>query len=81
MSVLRKHLVIGHFSFFLVFFFSTFYWSPSIGKLCMTAVSFVKITESNEVNVLENNVRLLLLHKFNGLGFKRPPRDLPNVNA
>ena len=47
----------------------------------MTAVSFVKITESNEVNVLENNVRLLLLHKFNGLGFKRPPRDLPNVNA
>ena len=33
------------------------------------------------VNVLENNVWLLLLHKFNGLGFKHPPPDLANVNA
>ena len=33
LSVLRKHLLIGHFSF------SPFFWSPSIGKPNMTPVS------------------------------------------
>ena len=38
-SVLRKHLVIGHFSLFS--FFSAFHWSSSIGKPRMTPVSLI----------------------------------------
>ena len=44
---LRRHLVIGQFNFSIGFL--CFHWSPSIGKLRMTPVSFVKSTESYEV--------------------------------
>ena len=54
LSVLRKHLAIGQFSFF-----SAFHWLPSIGKPCMTLVSFVKSMESYNVLLVTINWQTL----------------------
>ena len=53
LSVLRKHLAIGQFSFF-----SAFHWLPSIGKPCMTLVSFINM-ESYKILLVTINRQTL----------------------
>ena len=54
LSVLRKHLVIGHFNLSSIFL-SAFHWLPSIGKLYMIQVSDVRTTESCKISLVTIN--------------------------
>ena len=76
-SVLRKHLFVQVFSLLFI----SHHQSANYVWLRYPSSRLRNQTRFANVNVLENNVWLLLLHEFNGLGFKHPPRDLANVNA